>query len=88
MLRNLDTLAPHAGALLRHIDALLTLPLPLTLTVTLPNPYPYPYPYPNPNPNPNLPLTNHEQDSAVLAFLRQICEGLRGQGILEHSLLQ
>ena len=45
-------------------------------------------PNPNPNPTPNLPLTNHEQDSAVLAFLRQICEGLRGQGILEHSLLQ
>ena len=28
------------------------------------------------------------KDSSVLAFLRQICEGLRGQGILEHSLLQ
>ena len=29
------------------------------------------------------------KDSSVLAFLRQICEGLRcQQGILEHSLLQ
>ena len=28
------------------------------------------------------------KDAGVLAFLRQICEGLRGQAILEHSLLQ
>jgi len=30
----------------------------------------------------------HAKDSSVLAFLRQICEGLRGQQILERSLLQ
>ena len=30
----------------------------------------------------------HAKDNSVLAFLRQICDGLRGQQILERSLLQ